>query len=224
MKNSVKIFRNYNKIDEKMLSQSDALLDSFRDYKSLFIERFPQFGDPFDNTWVESTTAARQTPPDYIMVAQQSLASAALEDLMDQGRNLFQTVILYVQLAFANDRDMLKVFGHPLYSSARSNHLKLSALLHSTFTPASNPEYKPALLLKGLTELQISSLKTLADSIINQTVALENAKKERSRMAGVRIKNMNAVWEKMSLVSMCAKLLFQNDAAKYKLFILSRKV
>ena len=42
-------------------------------------------------------------------------------------------------------------------------------------------------------------------------------------MAVVRINNLNAVWEKMSLVSMCAKLLFQDDAAKYNLFILSER-
>jgi hypothetical protein len=32
---------------------------------------------------------------------------------------------------------------------------------------------------------------------------------------------MNAVWEKMALVCQCAKLVFQNDAAKYNLFLLT---
>lgn len=32
---------------------------------------------------------------------------------------------------------------------------------------------------------------------------------------------MNAVWEKMALVCQCAKLVFQNDAAMYNLFLLT---
>ena len=223
MKHSVKVRRNFNKTDEKMLQQSDVLLGSFRDNKSLFIERFPQFADPFDREWAALTTAAWQINPDWSMVAGQSGETAALETLMEQGRNLFQTIILYVQLAFPNDRNMLNVFGHDQYSAARSSHLKLPALLRSTSIPASNPEYKPALMMKGLTEMQISSLETLANSIGAQIVAQKNAKKERSRIAALRINHLNAVWEKMLLVSMCAKSLFQNDAAKYNLFILSKR-
>jgi hypothetical protein len=71
--------------------------------------------------------------------------------------------------------------------------------------------------------MQISSLENLANSISAQIVAQKNAKKERSRVAALRINHLNAVWEKMSLVSMCAKSLFQNDAAKYNLFILSKR-
>jgi len=223
MKHSVEVRRNFNKTDEKMLQQSDCLLGSFRDNKSLFIERFPQFDDPFDAEWAASTTAAWQITPDYVMVASQSGETATLETLMDQGRNLYQTVILYVQLAFPNNRSILNVFGYDQYNSARSSHLKLPALLRSTFTPASNPEYKPALMTKGLTEVQISSLETLANSIGTQMVVQKNAKNERARMATMRINNLNAVWEKMSLVSMCAKSLFQDDATKYNLFILSER-
>jgi hypothetical protein len=39
--------------------------------------------------------------------------------------------------------------------------------------------------------------------------------------ANIRIKTMNAVWEKMALVCQCAKLVFQDDAAKYNLFLLT---
>ena len=40
MKHLVEVRRNFNKTDAKMLQQSDCLLGSFRDNKSLFIERF----------------------------------------------------------------------------------------------------------------------------------------------------------------------------------------
>jgi hypothetical protein len=74
---------------------------------------------------------------------------------------------------------------------------------------------------KGMTELDIDMLKSLADKIISQDLALQNAKKDRSLDANERIIAMNTVWEKMALVCQCAKLVFQNDAARYDLFLLS---
>ena len=86
---------------------------------------------------------------------------------------------------------------------------------------ASKPEYKAALLSHGLKENELNELKTLSSSIVDQTVLQQNAKIERSLDLDLRVTTMNAVWEKMSLVCQCAKLIFQNDAARYELFKLS---
>ena len=221
MKHPVEVLRNFSKPDDEMLQQSDVLLGSFQDNKSLFIGPFPQFADPFASEWAATTATARLNLPDYVSATDQSSETDALEALMDEGRSLFQTVILYVQLAFPNDPNKLKLFGQSQYNSARASHLKLPVLLRTMFTQASKPEYKTALMIKGLTEVQISMLETLATSIVNQNVAQEKAKNERSLSASDRIAAMNAVWEKMSLVSMCAKMMFQNDAARYNLFLLT---
>jgi hypothetical protein len=46
-------------------------------------------------------------------------------------------------------------------------------------------------------------------------------KKARLLATNLRIASFNAVWEKMALVCRCAKLVFQDDAARYNLFLLS---
>lgn len=94
-------------------------------------------------------------------------------------------------------------------------------LLHSTYKQASREEYKPALLAKGLKEEEIEMLNGLGTAIVEQDAAQQQAKKARSLTASVPIQTMNAVWEKMATVCQCAKLVFQNDAARYNLFLLT---
>jgi hypothetical protein len=112
---------------------------------------------------------------------------------MQQGRNLFQTVMLYARLAFPNDRAVMDLFGQPQYRGVRSNHLKLPLLLRSAFTQVSKPEYKQALLAKGLKEAEIALLDSLAGAIIAQGDVQQNAKKARLRATNQRIIAMNVV-------------------------------
>jgi hypothetical protein len=221
MKHPEEVVRLFNKTDEEVLQQSDVLFDSFLANKSQFVERFPHLDDPFAVEWATATTTARALPPDYASVAGQANETTVLETLMEQGRNLFQTVILYTQIAFPDDKAVLRLFGQPQYDAARTSQLKLPVLLRTTYTQVSKPEYKTALMAKGLMEAEINLLDSLAESIVNQDVVQQNAKKARSLAASQRITTMNAVWEKMATVCQCAKLVFQNDAAKYNLFLLT---
>lgn len=204
-----------------MLQQSDVLMDLFLANKSQFVERFFDLDDPFALEWTAATATARKLAPDYDAVNEQARETNILETLMQQGRNLFQTVMLYAQLAFPNDRAVLHVFGQSQYHAVRSNHLKFPLLLRSTFTQVSKPEYQTALLAKGLKEAEIALLDSLAGAIIAQADVQQNAKKARMLTTNQRIVTMNVVWEKMTLVCQCAKLVFQDDAAKYNLFRLT---
>lgn len=213
-----KVIRLYKKPDADVLQQSNVLMQSFLANKSMFIERFFDLKDPFEGEWTAATTYAQELPPDYVTVNEQANETKILNTLMQQGRNLFQTVMLYARLAFPDDRAVLDLFGQPQYRGVRSNHLKLPLLLRTAFTQVSKPEYKPALLAKGLKEAEIALLDSLAGAIIAQGEVQQNAKKARLQATNQRIVAMNLVWEKMSLVCRCAKLLFTNDAAKYNLF------
>jgi len=73
-------------------------------------------------------------------------------------------------------------------------------------------------------ESEIESLATMAEGIVSKEIALQKAKKGHSFDANKRITALNFVWTKMSLVCQCAKLLFQNDATRYNLFLLNDSV
>ncbi len=197
---------------------------SFLENKTMFIERFPQFADPFAADWATSTATARSISPDYVSVSKQSGETEALMKLMENGRNCYQTLILYTQLAFPDNVAMLRIMGQSQYDSARTNQLKLPVLLKTAYSQASLPENKQALMMQGMKESEIESLLTLAESITNQEIVQQNAKQGRTLDANKRITAVNLVWSKMSLVCQCAKLLFQNDALRYNLFLLSDSV
>lgn len=61
----------------------------------------------------------------------------------------------------------------------------------------------------------------MAESIVNQGKVQEKAIKDRTLDKNERITALNLVWTKMALVCQCAKLVFQNDATRYNLFLLS---
>ena len=224
MRHPEEVMRIFHRTDEEVLQQSDLKLASFLENKNVFIERFPQFADPFAADWATVTATARSIPPDYVSVSNQSGETEALMKLMEDGRNLYQTLVLFTQLAFPGNAAILRIMGHSQYDSARTSQLKLPILLKTAYSQASLPDIKLALIMQGMRETEIDDLIILAESIINQEIVQQKAKKERTLDANRRITALNLVWSKMSLVCQCAKLLFQNDALRYNLFLLSDSV
>jgi len=221
MKRPEEVNRIFTKSDDEVLQQSDVKLGSFEENKDKFIERFPQLADPFAEEWCEAISNARRILPDYASVANQSKETDALNTLIEKGANLYQTLLLYVRLAFPNDAMVLRIFGQHQYDAARKSQLKLPILLTTGYTQASKPEYKSALMGKGMKRAEIEALKLMADSIVNQGKMQEKAIKDRTLDKNERVTALNLVWAKMALVCQCAKLVFQNDATRYNLFLLS---
>ena len=203
-----------------MLQQADVQRALFIESKIKFTERFTPLVDPFATVWGNAITTAREILPDYVSLASQSSETDALEGFLDKGRTAFQTLMLYTQLAYPANASVLRLMGQPGYIAARKSQLKLPVLLQSAYKQATKPEYKTALMAKGMKADEIESLETLADSILAQNASQEKSKKDRSLDSTERILAMNAVWEKMALVSQCAKLVFQDNATLYAMFLL----
>ena len=221
MKRPEEVHRIFHKTDDEVLQQSGFKLASFIENKSPFVKRFTQLADPFADEWGSATTIARKIVPDYASVATQSVETETLNAMVSKGANLFQSLLLYVRLAFPDNAMVLRIFGQQKYEAARNSHTKLPGLLQSAYTQASKPEYKTALMAKGMKEEEIEMLKTMADDIVKQDKVQEKAMNDRTIDANNRITALNTVYEKMSLVCQCAKLVFQNDATRYNMFLLN---
>jgi len=221
MKKPEEVIRNFKKSDEELLQQSDVKLASFIKNKSRFVERFPQLADPFATEWKEATSNAREILPDYASVSYQVNSTEALNAQIEEGANLYQSLLLYVRLAFSDDATALSLFGQPQYAAASRSAIKLPLLLRTAFLQASKPEFKDALTGKGMKLAEIDQLLTMADSIVDLDIAQDNAIKQRKLDAFNRITALNAIWERITLVCFCAKLVFQKDATRYNLFLLN---
>lgn len=220
MKATEEVKRIFNIPDAEVLKESMLKLDSFQEYKHLFVERFPELNDPFAAQWDKSVAEAWQQLPDYALSASKSKATNELEKSMETGRNHYQMVLLYTRLAYPKNKRMLHLLGQADYSRSRASHLKLPALLRTACQEASKPEVKQALLEKGLKEPDLGLLEILADEILNRYTAQQGAIKKRSLGTFQRISLLNSIWEQMALVCRCAKLVFEHDFAKYRLFLL----
>ena len=220
MKRPDEVHRIYHRSDDEVLQQSDLKLASFIENKGSFVGRFTQLGDPFAADWDAATTFARKIVPDYASVASQSVETQTLNAMVLKGDNLFQSLLLYVRLAFPDNAEVLRIFGQQKYEAARNSHVKLPGLLQSAYTQASKPVYKSALMAKGIKEEEIEMLQTMSTGIVNQDKIQQKAMTDRTIDANNRIIALNTVWEKMSLVCQCAKLVFQNDAVRYNMFLL----
>jgi len=223
MKRPEAVNRIFTKSDDEVLQQSNVQLGSFVENKSAFAERFPELADPFAEEWSKAISYAQSILPDYASVANQSIQTAALNALIEKGANLYQTLLLYVRLAYPDNATVLRLFGQPQYDAARRSQLKLAALLMTGYTQASEPEYRPALIAKGMKESEIDGLQSMAENIVNQGKSREKSMNDRTLETNKRIKALNIVWEKMALVCQCAKLVFQNDATRYNQFLLSNE-
>jgi hypothetical protein len=221
MKQPAEVLRDFKKPDEEVLQQADLKLISFVENKNKLVERFPELADPFAGEWGIAINYARSILPDYASVASQSRQTNDLNALIEEGANRYQTLLLYVKIAFPKDATVLRLFGQSQYASASRSRLKLPILLRTASELALKPEYKTALVAKGMKEAEIDALATMANNIVNQNVVQENAMKQRTLDANHRITALNLVWEKMSLVCQCAKLVFQKDITRYNLFLLS---
>jgi len=221
MKKPEEVIRNFKKSDDALLQQSEVKLASFIRNKSRFVERFPQLADPFAAEWEAATSSAREFPPDYVSVSHQIIRTDALNAQIEQGANLYQSLLLYVRLAFSDDATALSLFGQPQYAAASRSAIKLPLLLRTAFIQASKPEYNAALTGKGMKLSEIDLLLSMADNIVDLDIAQDNAIKQRKLDAFNRITALNAVWEKITLVCFCAKLIFQKDATRYNLFLLN---
>lgn len=215
------VHRIFHKSDDEVLQQSDVKLVSFKENNSQFVERFTQLDDSFVEEWSVDIAKARSIAPDYASLAIQSSETDALKALVAKGANLYQSLLLYVRLAFPNDATVLRLFGQNKYEAARNSQLKLPGLLRTAYTQATKPQFKTALIAKGMKESEIAMLETMANDITKQDTAQEKAMNDRAIDANKRITALNAVWEKMSLVCQCAKLVFKDDATRYNLFLLS---
>jgi hypothetical protein len=221
MKHSESIQRIFNKPDAEILQQSEVMLSSFNDDKQAFVSLFPDLADPFAVQWSTANAHARSLLPDYASRSNIIAETFNLETLLDQGRELYQSLLLYARLAFPGNAVILTQLGQPDYEAARKSQLKLPVLMKVAYAKASEPAIKQALTAKGMKAADIDLLQTLAEDIAKQDVKQENTKNSRSADASERIAAMNAVYEKMSLVSECSKLVFRNDALRYSFYLLT---
>lgn len=220
MEKPEKVDLDFHKPILNMMEDSQTMHDDFVDDEPDFIVKFPDLAPPFAANWQTAIDIADALPSNEQVKAQIGQLSQELEVQMVLARNQYQTLVIYVKLAYPEDEAILKVFGQNLYESARRNPLEMIELLELSFGVANVNPYKPALMAKGITAADIALLKTIELALRGKNKALEAAKSKRPFATQTLHKALNAVWAMNVKVNTAAQLVYKDDYAKQQQYLL----
>ena len=212
--------RDYLMEDVVMLAKGQTILDLFVEHSSDFIAKFTTFNHPFEVEMQEGIDLCKSSSSDEICRLNTERKTTIVEAFMKTGRDEFQEGLLYLKIAFPRNSVKLKLYGQPLYDKARDSHVKFPGLLMQAYNMANDDDVKPFLIAKGSSQENITKLKTASNSIKKAVGIQTKFKGARTLSAVDRVKNLNAVWAMMVLISNCSKNIYVGNPAMLKLFLL----
>ncbi len=214
------VSRDFAMPEAEALEIANQMLSNLDDNITDFTASYTEFDLPFRTNMQDAIDICEATSTDQICLAKQHIQTVKVEVEMGSGRRRYQGMEEYIKLGFPGNAAMLKLYGQPLYDKARSSHLKLPVLLMQAYDLASDTTYKPLIIAKGATQLQIDALKANALSI-NAAVKLQGKLMgARNLTTQDRTINLNILWAMMVKISDCAKIIYVDNPAKQKLFLL----
>lgn len=217
-KENKKPARRYKNTDAGLLQQSLTMHAAFEENKQAFVDRFPDLADPFADNWLAATNSAGAITSDFQKQAVIMQKTTALVGLMEEARQVLQTLFTYGSLAFPGDAAMARALGKNEYSKSKGNQAKMPLLLRMAHQQASKPDVKALLLAKGMKETEIARMIELSELLSETDVNQEGNKSSRTINTAVRIDAMNTVFGFMQQVNTASKLVFASDAARLAIF------
>ena len=212
--------RDYFMEDVVMLARGQAMLDSFVEVSNEFTAKFTTFKHPFEDEMQEGIDLCKSSSSDTICKLKIEEKTAIVEAFMKTGRDEFQEGLLYLKIAFPRDSLKFKLYGQPSYDKARVSHVNFPVLLIKAFDMANGDDVKPFLIAKGASQESITMLETTSNLIKNAVRVQTKFKGARTLSAVDRVKNLNAVWAMMVLISDCAKNIYVNNPVMWNRFLL----
>ncbi len=214
------IDKKFSKSFDEVLQQAYLFYDGFLIDEADFTAASPLFAIPFAANFLIDIEAADALPTNEDDLNEQTLLTQAVEEDMESAREHYQKLLLYINLAWPDDKAIAKAFGSTLYDKARSNTLKLINLMQDSFNDANSVTYKADLIAVGFVQADIDLLGSLADDITAKNRVQEKFMKLSSQRSETRIVAFNKVWDSMAKLSDTSKIIFKDSPAKIEYYLL----
>lgn len=213
------VLRDFRINDSTMLIKSQVFLNAFIVRKALFTANFPNLADPFANEFQIAIDLADDLPFPWEINGEITSIVYEIKQKMILGQRNLQILFSYVNIGWESEAKMNE-FGKNKYLKARENYNKMIDLLKLAFNTAQESENKTVLLNVGYSQIQIDELNTLANEIDAMLLQLNEAKSNRYILTEERITAMNNVWAFMKRLNKASKVVFVDNPAMLKLFLL----
>ena len=218
MKRSSEEFVKFKISQDSMLSESTVVIDRFEEDHAVFEAFDSDFATPYGTKWSAALKAAMLTPSDSTVATIMKLSSEAVEVKMEDCRNCFQSAKFFIEKAFPNNRTVWDLFGYHEYDAARKSHDKMPNFFTNFHAVA--VEYKDDLIAVNFLTPAIANILTVRDALLASLADQHHKIGNRTLATKSRIADLNNLWVTRQEVAKAAKVVFANDYARYRMYLL----
>ncbi|MBI9038621.1 MAG: hypothetical protein JEY97_10850 [Bacteroidales bacterium] len=213
-----KIKKNYNCSDEKMHEEAKVKLNAL---KTNIVE-FEAFDPKFTNEYVEifstKINSAQQAVTDNVIIDQLAGKTLVVEKAMKSCRKKYRSVKYFVESVLKDNNAVQNEFGFNDYKAARSTQIKMIAFFRQLGISAKR--YQTELVAAGMTVESINEIDALGNQLNSANDDQEDFKKQRTLLTQSRIKLNNEVYEIVKEIARAGKIVFEDNPAKYAIYVL----
>lgn len=210
--------RDFSISDDAMLQDGRITHAQFVLDEADFIGLDDDFKPPFAANWLTAIEDASKAPKDEQIVDVQTGLTATVDACLDACRSHFQGAKYYIEKAFASKVWVLNEFGYDNYDEVRQVPEKMITFM-DVFSTTAN-KYKTELIAAKYTQAKIDEIATKRLALIDAKKAQELGKNSRLSATQNRVLLLNTAWGFRTKVAKAAKVIFADNYAKYKIYLL----
>jgi len=214
-----RILKRFKSTNEKMLEEANVKFNALKIDIALFAVFDTKFTPEYVEAFGAKITKAETEIIDNVIIDQLAGKTAKVEEIFDLGRKKYRSVKYFVGKAFENNKAVQNEFGFNDYNSVKRNQVKMIVFMRQLGISAKR--YQAELIASGMTEESINEIETLGNDLSLANEQQEDFKKQRVLLTQNRTILYNEVWDYVVQVSRAGKIIFEDNPAKYAIYLLS---
>ena len=203
---------------DSMISESLTTLTEFKTDMVAFGLFDKDFKTPFDTVWETKLKVVEDLPSDIVVKAGMKVSSVDVETEMSNCRDCFQGSKFFIEKAFPENPAVWNLFGYNEYEHCRNNHDRMPRFMSDFSTAANN--YDTELIAVNFTAPMIANILVVRDELNVKLSEQHQQITERPIATQNRVQLLNEVWDIRLQVGKASKVVFKDDVAKYRIYLL----
>ncbi len=210
--------RLYRYKDAKAIEKLYYIHTCFMHDRTYFEAFHAKFTELFGDELLAMIQAAQNAPQDDQLVDIMAQKTQLVNDIMANIQLAFYKMRYFMEEAFKNKLHVLNEFGVNDYGRVRNSQSELQEFM-ATLVTASN-KYAIELIAAGYSQDNIDKLQVLYDDLVAANNDQEYYKGERRALNQQRVNLINEAWKVVQDICRAGKIIFIDDYAKYKQYVL----
>lgn len=212
------IIRIYFMSDANMLEKAYYIYTCLTHDLADFTLFAAKFTEAFAEAFLAAIEEAQNAPQDNQIIDILAQKTESVNKAMEDCRKLIGKMRYFLEEAFKNNTSVLNEFGYNDYQGARSSQTEMQRFMKVLIDASA--KYSVDLIAAGFDQHQIDDIQTNFDKLLTANNDQEYYKGERQAITQQRIEKMNAAWEIVLDVCKAGKIIYAENPAKYKQYVL----